>query len=77
MSTQRAYMEYIKEVAKTNTMNNSSWILSSKHSYEFNPLTVESRKNFFAQHDNSYEFYSLTKPFSEFVTYKNVTEITF
>ena len=58
-------------------MINSLWILSSKHSYEFYPLTFESRKDFFAQNDDGYEFYSLTKAFSELVTYKIVTEITF
>ena len=39
----------------------------------FNPLTVESRKDFFAQYNDGYEFYSLTKAFSELVTYKIVT----
>ena len=76
-STQRAYREYIKEVAKINTMINSLWILSSKHSYEFYPLTVESQNDFFAQNDDGYEFYSLTKAFPRSVTYKIVTKITF
>ena len=42
----------------------------------FNPLTVESRKDFFAQYNDGYEFYSLTKAFSELVTYKVVTKFT-
>ena len=42
----------------------------------FNPLTVESRNDFFAQYNDGYEFYSLTKVFSELVTYNFVTEIT-